>query len=98
MTVHSELGHVVKVVDRPRRTARTSAINIRPATASDAGLLAELGVSVQALHHEHRPDWFKPADAAASRPFYDRLLADPSVPGFLAEAAMRRMTSTLNPT
>lgn len=40
---------------------------------------------MQTLHFEHRPDWFKPADAIAARPFYDRLLADESVRAFLAE-------------
>lgn len=60
-------------------------MNIRSATAADAGSLAELGAIVQALHHEHHPDWFKPADAAATRPYYERLLANDSVRAFVAD-------------
>jgi ribosomal protein S18 acetylase RimI-like enzyme len=61
------------------------AVNIRAATAADAGALAELGAIVQAPHHERHPDWFKPAEAVATRPFYERLLANPSVRAFVAD-------------
>ena len=58
---------------------------IRRADVGDARLLADLGAHVQALHHEHRPDWFKPADAAAATPVYELLLADPAVTAFVFE-------------
>jgi ribosomal protein S18 acetylase RimI-like enzyme len=66
-------------------------MNIRSATVADAGSLAELGAIVQALHYEHRPDVFKPADPLAARPLYERLLADPSVRAFLVEAGGQKV-------
>ena len=61
-------------------------MDIRSATVADAGAVAELGAIVQVLHHEHRHDVFKPADALAARSLYERLFADPSVRAFLVEA------------
>jgi len=33
-------------------------VQIRKASPADAPIVAELGAVVQAIHHEHRPDWF----------------------------------------
>ena len=58
---------------------------IRRAVPTDARLLAGLGAHVQALHHDHRPDWFKPADARAATNLFEMLLADPGVTAFVYE-------------
>lgn len=60
-------------------------MKIRSATVTDARSLAELGAIVQALHHQHHPDVFKPADPTAAYPHYQQVLADPQVWAFLAE-------------
>lgn len=60
-------------------------MRIRKALPADPAALATIGVHVQDLHHRHRPDWFRPADATASLPVYTTLLGDPAVTAFIAE-------------
>jgi GNAT superfamily N-acetyltransferase len=60
-------------------------MGIRLANVDDAPTIARLGASVQQMHNEERPDWFKPVDDVASVQLYRELLLDPAVTVFLAE-------------
>jgi diamine N-acetyltransferase len=62
-------------------------MNVRVAHARDAPTIARLGASIQRMHHERRPDWFRPVDDDASVELYLELLADPAVTVYLAEDA-----------
>ena len=69
----------------PPPPVNMSNMAIRRADAQDAVLLARLGADVQALHHRHRPDWFKPADVGRATAAYEMLLGDPAVAVFVFE-------------
>jgi GNAT superfamily N-acetyltransferase len=58
---------------------------IRTATGDDAEIIARLGASIQRMHHEERPDWFKPADESTAIELYRELLGDLAVTIYLAE-------------
>lgn len=60
-------------------------MNVRRASVDDAPVIASLGTSIQRLHHEERPDWFKPADGIAAVEMYRRRLNGPAVTAFIAE-------------
>lgn len=45
---------------------------VRDATTDDLDRLAELGVEIQTLHADNRPDLFRPADRGAFRTFFQR--------------------------
>jgi GNAT superfamily N-acetyltransferase len=60
-------------------------MRIRIANADDAPAVARLGASVQQMHNEERPDWFKPVDDGAAVELYRELLMDPAVTVYLAE-------------
>jgi diamine N-acetyltransferase len=49
---------------------------VREATEADLDTIAALGVEVQQLHHDARPDLFVPADRDALRGFFAGRLAD----------------------
>ena len=58
---------------------------VRKATVDDAELVARLGASIQRMHHDERPDWFKPANESAAAELYRELLGDPAATIYLAE-------------
>jgi ribosomal protein S18 acetylase RimI-like enzyme len=58
---------------------------VRKATGDDAEIIARLGASIQRMHHDERPDWFKPANEAAAAELYRELLGDQAVTIYLAE-------------
>jgi GNAT superfamily N-acetyltransferase len=58
---------------------------VRKAKDDDAEMVARLGASIQRMHHDERPDWFKPANEAAAVELYRELLGDPAVTIYLAE-------------
>jgi hypothetical protein len=58
---------------------------VRKAKDDDAETVARLGASIQRMHHDERPDWFKPANEAAAVELYRELLGDPAVTIYLAE-------------
>jgi GNAT superfamily N-acetyltransferase len=60
-------------------------MRIRRANSDDASAVARLGASVQQMHNEERPDWFKSVDNGAAVEVYRDLLADPAVTIYLAE-------------
>jgi len=60
-------------------------MKVRRATADDAESMASLNASVQQVHHEERPDWFKPVDENAIAQMYRNRLMDPTVTAFIAE-------------
>ncbi len=60
-------------------------MRIREARSEDAVVLAELGATIQQLHHDERPDWFKPANADEAVKFYEELLENADVTAFVAE-------------
>jgi hypothetical protein len=60
-------------------------MRIRIANADDAPAVARVGASVQQMHNEVRPDWFKPVDHGAAVELYRELLMDPAVTVYLAE-------------
>jgi len=62
---------------------------VRRATIEEAPLIASLGAHVQRLHHEQRPDWFKPADESATVEWYREKLMNPEATVYLAEEAER---------
>jgi len=62
-------------------------VKIRKATIEEAPLIASLGAHVQRLHHEQRPDWFKPADATATVDWYREMFMNPAATIYLAEDA-----------
>jgi hypothetical protein len=45
-------------------------VKIRKASVDDATSIALLGANIQRMHHESRPDWFKPADETATVNMY----------------------------
>jgi GNAT superfamily N-acetyltransferase len=45
-------------------------MDIRVATVEDAPVIAGLGVAIQRMQHDERPDWFKPADETAGTELY----------------------------
>jgi ribosomal protein S18 acetylase RimI-like enzyme len=57
---------------------------VRAATAADADLVAQLNRHVQQVHHDSRPQVFKPVDVDRTRPMYEARLSDPTVKVFLA--------------
>jgi len=65
----------------------TGVVKIRTATIEDAPLLASLGANVQRLHHEKRPDWFKPVDETTTVDWYREMLMNPAAAIYLAEDA-----------
>ena len=60
-------------------------MNIRKATVDDAEVIASLGSSLQRMHHEQRPDWFKPVDEGVIVEMYRNRLIDPSVGTFIVD-------------
>jgi ribosomal protein S18 acetylase RimI-like enzyme len=60
-------------------------MSVRRANPDDASTVARLGASIQLMHHEERPDWFKPVDVDTSVAMYRELLSDPAVTVYLAE-------------
>ena len=60
-------------------------MRVREATLSDAVVIARLGASIQQMHHDHRPDWFKPASAHETVALYEEWLANAAATTFLAE-------------
>jgi ribosomal protein S18 acetylase RimI-like enzyme len=68
-----------------RPHGRIEHMDIRVATVEDAPVIAGLGVAIQRMHHDERPDWFKPADETAGTELYGELLRDPAVTVYLAE-------------
>ena len=60
-------------------------MNIRKATVDDAEVIASLGSSLQRMHHEQRPDWFKPVDESVIVEMYRNHLIDPSITTFIAD-------------
>jgi GNAT superfamily N-acetyltransferase len=58
---------------------------VRSAAQSDARSIAVLNGVVQSLHHHHRPDWFKPADADAFLPVVEGWLSNERVAVFVAQ-------------
>lgn len=60
-------------------------MQVRKATATDAAAISTVGSVVQQLHHEQRPDWFKPVRIEELEPFYVELLEDPEALAFIAE-------------
>lgn len=59
-------------------------VRVREATVGDAVVMAQLGASIQQMHHDHRPDWFKPASAHEVVALYEELLANHAATAFLA--------------
>ena len=57
---------------------------IRPADDAEAEEIASLNGVVQQLHHEQRPDWFKPPNAAAFLPVVRAWLASGTTAVFIA--------------
>lgn len=64
-------------------------MQVRKATATDAAALSTVGSVVQQLHHEQRPDWFKPVRIEELEPFYVELLEDPEALAFIAQDRLR---------
>ena len=62
-------------------------MKIRTATIEEAPLIASLGANVQRLHHEKRPDWFKPADETTTVDWYREMVMNPAATIYLAEDA-----------
>ena len=62
-------------------------IVIRRATESDAGALALLSASVQALHFAERPDVFKPVDTDALEAWFRQAIGDPFWQLWVAEVS-----------
>lgn len=60
-------------------------MRIRIATVNDATVIATLGASIQQLHHEMRPDWFKPADESQTVEMYREMLTNPAATVYIAE-------------
>jgi len=60
-------------------------VKIRKANVDDATSIALLGTNIQRKHHESRPDWFKPADEAATVDMYRATLMNPAVTVYIAE-------------
>lgn len=58
---------------------------LRPAQASDAGLLARLNAALHAVHLRERPDFFKAARPAEVEQWFRGLLDKPSTRCWLAE-------------
>jgi ribosomal protein S18 acetylase RimI-like enzyme len=69
--------------------SHNAGVEIRKASPADAPTVAKLGAVVQAFHHEHRPDWFKPAEAEGAVELYEQFLLDPSVVIYVAEDETR---------
>jgi ribosomal protein S18 acetylase RimI-like enzyme len=59
---------------------------IRRATADDAQSITLLACQVQALHHESLPQIYKPVDPRAALDWHKKLLDDPLILAFVAEA------------
>ncbi len=57
---------------------------VRSAAPSDALAIAALNGVVQSLHHQHHPEWFKPADAETFLPVVEGWLSDGRVAVFVA--------------
>ncbi len=57
----------------------------RHANVAEAGEIAGLNGVVQQLHHEQRPDWFKPPDAAAFLPVVRAWLSSETTAVFVAQ-------------
>ena len=83
MSTNTDTGSGRKSVIPHSEGDQTSSVTIRNAVPADAATLAGLGVHVQELHHRNRPDWFRPADAAAALPLYEMLLSDRAVRAFV---------------
>jgi ribosomal protein S18 acetylase RimI-like enzyme len=60
-------------------------MEIREARSEDAALLAELGATVQKVHHEQNPEWFKTANAAETVSVYEEFLKSPDTTAYLAQ-------------
>lgn len=58
-------------------------LTIRRAEDEEAALVADLNGFVQGMHHEQRPDWFKPPDAAGFLPVVKAWLSSPSTALFV---------------
>jgi ribosomal protein S18 acetylase RimI-like enzyme len=60
-------------------------MRVRVAAVEDAEVVARLGACIQEIHHENRPDWFKPASAQDAVALYKELMSNSNVTTFLAE-------------
>lgn len=70
---------------RDRFLGEDEFMNVRRATIDDAQSMASLNANVQQMHHEERPDWFKPVDENAIMEMYRNRLMDPTITTFIAE-------------
>jgi GNAT superfamily N-acetyltransferase len=57
---------------------------VRVADSNDAQEVAELNGVVQQLHHDERPDWFKPPSSESVLPIVDEWLSSSSTALFVA--------------
>lgn len=80
---------MVLVDDVRRLCARVVSMEFttRPANESEAELVAKLNSVVQQLHHEQRPDWFKPPDPSAVLPIVRGWLSTEAAAVFVAQDA-----------
>lgn len=61
-------------------------MRIRKATVKDATTIAKLGATIQRLHYDHSPDWFKPAMPEEIVDLYSEKLSNPLATAYLAES------------
>jgi len=66
---------------------------VRSAVQSDAQAIAALNGVVQSLHHRHRPDWFKPAEAETFLPVVEGWLSNQQFAVFVAEDDLGRLVA-----
>ena len=59
---------------------------VRPATAADTPVLARLNATVQQMHHEVAPEWFKPPDLRAIAGYFREILRSDLMRAFVVEA------------
>jgi PhnO protein len=60
-------------------------MKIRKATVDDAASIAILGADIQQMHHEQRPDWFKPANDKTTVEMYREMLTNAAFTVYIAE-------------
>ena len=81
--------------DSDRSSEENRRVRIQTATQEDAPTIAILGADIQEMHHNSRPDWFKPAAAQESAALYEDLLANPSITTYIAEDGAEALSFVL---
>ncbi len=81
--------------DSDRSSEENRRVRMQTATQEDAPTIAILGADIQEMHHNSRPDWFKPAAAQESAALYEDLLANPSITTYIAEDGAEALSFVL---